>query len=86
MLLRILAAFILGLAVLVVFVAPASSIGRDNPVAATTTTISDLPGTTLEAQQRDDGNTSPAPWLIGSALAAALSIGVGGTILKRHQS
>lgn len=49
------------------------------------TTESDLPGTTLEAQERDDGNTSAAPWIIGSGLAAAAAIAVGGTILKRRQ-
>jgi hypothetical protein len=54
---------------------------------ATTTTEdegSDLPGTTLEAEERDDGNTSAAPWIIGSGLAALLAIGVGGWILKRR--
>jgi len=50
-----------------------------------TTTESDLPGTTLEAQERDDGGTSAAPWIIGSGLAAAAAIAIGGTILKRRQ-
>lgn len=52
--------------------------------ATTTTTEDDLPGTTLEAQERDDGNTSVAPWLIGSGLAALAAVGIGGTILKRR--
>lgn len=42
------------------------------------------PGTTLEAEQRDDGTSSPAPWLIGSAIVAIVAIGVGGTLLKRR--
>ena len=40
--------------------------------------------TTLEAEQRDDGTTSAAPWLIGSAIAALVAIGVGGLLLKRR--
>ncbi|MEO7573650.1 MAG: hypothetical protein ABIX10_14555 [Acidimicrobiales bacterium] len=51
---------------------------------ATSTTGRDLPGTTLEAQERDDGNTSAAPWIIGSGLAALAAIGIGGTYLKRR--
>lgn len=51
---------------------------------APTTTESDLPGTTLEAQERDDGTTSAAPWVIGSGIAALAAIGIGGTILKRR--
>ncbi|MGQ0832154.1 MAG: hypothetical protein ACT4OV_10800 [Microthrixaceae bacterium] len=42
-----------------------------------------LPGTTLEADARDDG-TSPAPWFIGSGVAAAVAVAVGGTLLKRR--
>ncbi len=53
--------------------------------STTSTTGSDLPGTTLEAEERDDGNTSAAPWIIGSGLAAAAAVAVGGTILKRRQ-
>jgi len=51
---------------------------------STSTTGRDLPGTTLEAQERDDGNTSAAPWIIGSGLAALAAIGIGGTYLKRR--
>jgi uncharacterized protein YcnI len=60
---------------------------------ATTTTVGGsettesgraLPGTTLEAEQRDDGTTNPAPWLIGSGVAAAVAVGVGGYVLKRR--
>lgn len=50
---------------------------------ATTETTEDRPGTTLEAQARDDGG-SPAPWLIGSGIAAALAVGLGGMLLKRR--
>jgi uncharacterized protein YcnI len=51
---------------------------------ATTTTEDELADTTLEAQQRDDGSTSAAPWLIGSAIAALVAIGIGGLLLKRR--
>jgi uncharacterized protein YcnI len=51
---------------------------------AATTTTNDLPGTTLEAEERDDGSTSAAPWIIGSGIAALLAIGIGGWLLKRH--
>ena len=44
-----------------------------------------LPGTTLEAAERDDGTTSAAPWVIGSGIAAVLVIAVGGTLLQRKQ-
>jgi hypothetical protein len=43
-----------------------------------------LPGTTLEANQRDDGGASLAPWVIGSGLAAVAMIGIGGTIAQRR--
>jgi uncharacterized protein YcnI len=56
--------------------------------APTTTTTeddeADLPGTTLEAEERDDGGTSAAPWVIGSGLAALVAIGLGGWFLKRR--
>lgn len=48
-----------------------------------TGTTDRLPGTTLEAQERDD-STSLAPWLIGSGVAAAAAVAIGGTILKRR--
>ena len=66
-------------------------LGWSLPVSAqaaptsTTTTTSHLPGTTLEAQQRDNGHTSQAPILITSGLVAAVAVGVGGLFLKRHQ-
>jgi hypothetical protein len=53
-------------------------------VAQSTSTTDELPGTTLEAEERDDGNTSAAPWIIGSAIAAVLAIAIGGTLLKRR--
>jgi uncharacterized protein YcnI len=48
-----------------------------------TTTTDDVPRTTLEVEDRDDGG-SPAPWLIGSGVAALAAIAVGGTLLKRR--
>lgn len=45
-----------------------------------------LPGTTLEANQRDDGGASLAPWVIGSGLAAVALIGIGGTIVQRRSA
>lgn len=50
-----------------------------------TTTTNDLPGTTLEADERDDGTTSAAPWIIGAGVAAIVAVAVGGTLLKRKQ-
>lgn len=41
-------------------------------------------GTTLEAQQRDDGSQDATPWLVGSGIAAALAVGLGGWALKRR--
>jgi uncharacterized protein YcnI len=51
---------------------------------AETTTTNDLPGTVLEAEERDDGDQSVAPWVIGSGIAALVAIGVGGMLLKRR--
>jgi uncharacterized protein YcnI len=53
-------------------------------VAQSTSTTDELPGTTLEAEERDDGSTSAAPWIIGSAIVAVLAIAIGGTLLKRR--
>lgn len=67
--------------------AVAGSTTTTTKVEATTTIADagdDLPGTTLDAAQRDDGTTVAAPWLIGSGLAAAAAIGVGGLLLKRR--
>lgn len=52
--------------------------------APTTTTTNDLPRTALEAESRDDGGGSLAPWVIGSGLAALVAIAVGGGLLKRR--
>jgi uncharacterized protein YcnI len=49
---------------------------------ATTSTSRALPGTTVEAEERDDGDSNPAPWLIGSGLAAAAAIAGGGLWLR----
>lgn len=43
-----------------------------------------LPGTSLEAEERDDGSTSAAPWVIGSGVAALAVVGLGGLFLKRR--
>lgn len=51
---------------------------------AETTTTNDLPGTALEAEARDDGGESIAPWVIGSGVAALVAIGMGGLLLKRR--
>lgn len=51
---------------------------------AVTITLDRQPGTTLEAEERNNGDDSLAPWLIGSAVAAVVAIGVGGTLLKRR--
>lgn len=61
----------------------ASSTSTTSAAGTTTDTTEALPGTTLEAQDRDDGS-SPAPWLIGSGLAAAAAVGIGGFVLKRR--
>jgi hypothetical protein len=62
----------------------ASSSTTTEAAGPTTETTEALPGTTLEAQERDDGSTSPAPWLIGSGVAAAAAVGIGGLVLKRR--
>ncbi len=67
---------------LVLTPASSSTTVRDS---TTTRAPRDLPRTVLEAEEdRDDGNVSPAPWLIGSGIAAAVAIAIGGTILKRR--
>jgi uncharacterized protein YcnI len=66
---------------------PSASTTTTTEAPTTTTTEddeADLPGTTLEAEERDDGGTSAAPWVIGSGLAALVAIGVGGWLLKRR--
>ena len=65
-------------------VATTTTEGPTTPTEAATTTTDDLPGTVLEAEERDDGEQSVAPWVIGSGLAALVAIGVGGTVLKRR--
>jgi hypothetical protein len=66
--------------VLVVLALPARA--QDSP--SSPQTRRDLPGTALEAEERDDGRTTAAPWVIGSGVAAAVFIGVGGLVLKRR--
>ena len=50
------------------------------------TTTERRPGTSLEAEERDDGSTSAAPWVIGSGVAALAAVGAGGYLLKRRVS
>lgn len=90
-------AVLLAVVLLVVLVPSAQAAGaldavdrQDPPATATTVAPSrsdpaaDLPGTTLEAEERDDGTGSAAPWLIGSGIAAAAAIAVGGWLLQRR--
>lgn len=64
--------------------APANQAVRVSPAQDEPTgTTERLPGTTLEAQDRDE-DTSLAPWLIGSGVAAAAAVAIGGTVLKRR--
>jgi uncharacterized protein YcnI len=51
-----------------------------------TPTTRDLPRTALEADQRDDGGGSVAPWFLGSGLAAVAAIAIGGAVLRRRSS
>lgn len=68
----------------ITLVAAPNAAATTTTTAATTTTTGDLPGTVLEAEERDDGEQSVAPWVIGSGIAALIAIGVGGTVLKRR--
>ena len=43
-----------------------------------------LPRTDLEAEQRDDGHTSQAPYIIWSGIVAVVVVGVGGLLFKRR--
>jgi hypothetical protein len=72
------------LLVLVLQARPAMAQETAQDEVSTTRPRRDLPGTELEAEERDDGTTSSAPWIIGSGLAALAVVGVGGTILKRR--
>jgi uncharacterized protein YcnI len=61
----------------------ATTLAPSTTAAPATTTTADVPRTTLEVEDRDDGG-SPAPWLIGSGVAALAAIAAGGTLLKRR--
>jgi uncharacterized protein YcnI len=66
---------------------PSATTTTEAPTTTTearTSTTERRAGTTLEAEQRDDGDNDAAPWLIGSGLAAAAAVGVGGWVLKRR--
>jgi hypothetical protein len=59
---------------------------RSSATALTTGDSPDrhLPRTDLEAEQRDDGHTSQAPYLIWSGIVAVVVVGVGGLLFKRR--
>ncbi|MGH9274560.1 MAG: hypothetical protein ACRDZU_07930 [Acidimicrobiales bacterium] len=73
---RLLAATLLAISGVILFAAVAG--------AQAEPTTERLPGTSLEAEERDDGGTSAAPWVIGSGVAALAVVGVGGLLLKRR--
>lgn len=54
--------------------------------ASSPSTTERRPGTSLEAEERDDGSTSAAPWVIGSGVLALVAVGAGGLLLKRRVS
>ena len=64
-------------------VAGSTGASTTSTAPAATATTEDRPGTTLEAQARDDEG-SLAPWLIGSGVAAAIAVGAGGLVLRRR--
>jgi hypothetical protein len=65
---------------------PARTDGRESATTATTLPREDrLPRTDLEAEQRDNGHTGQAPYLIWSGLASVVVVGGGGLLLKRRQ-
>ena len=63
--------------------ATTTTVATTSTLPATTSTER-LPGTSLEADQRDDGGTSAAPWVVGSGVAALVVVGLGGWVLKRR--
>ena len=65
---------------------PPADAGRPRRRPRADGTTLDLPRTVGEAEQRDDGNTDSAPWIIGSGVAALAAILIGGTILKRRSA
>lgn len=78
-------------ALLLVVVAPAEGVRHGDQRSDTTSSTvpatpstERLPGTSLEAEERDDGGTSAAPWVIGSGVAALAVVGLGGWLLKRR--
>lgn len=60
--------------------APAGAAGQDGDDER-----KELPATYLEADERDDGTTDAATWMVGSGLAAIVIVGVGGTWMARRQ-
>ena len=81
----------LALVALLVVVVPAEGVrygdqrsGTTSSTVPATSTTERLPGTVLEAEERDDGGTSAAPWVIGSGVAALAVVGLGGWLLKRR--
>ena len=65
---------------------PDRTAGRAAATTETTLAREDrLPRTDLEAEQRDNGHTSQAPYLIWSGIASVVVVGGGGLLLKRRQ-
>jgi hypothetical protein len=69
----------LALAASIATTAPAAAAGQDDDDRK------ELPATYLEADERDDGTTDAATWMVGSGLAAIVLVGVGGTWMSRRQ-
>lgn len=61
-----------------------SSSSTSSSTSTTPSTTLRLPGTTSQAEERDDGDESPAPWLVGGGIAAAVIVGAGGWWLSRR--
>lgn len=71
-------AFLLAVVVAVLLLAaPSAGQGTD-------TDEERLPGTTLEANQRDQGGASLVPWVVGSGVAAIVLIVGGGLAVQRR--
>lgn len=66
--------------------APTTTEATTTTESSSPSTTERQPGTSLEAEERDDGSTSAAPWVIGSGVAALVAVGAGGLLLKRRVS
>ena len=61
-----------------------SFLTSSQPAGADDDDRSELPGTNLEADERDNGTTDTPVWMLGSGIAAVVAVGVGGTLLGRR--